>query len=388
MNIPFKVLSIAAAGSLWFGLGAPAIQAETVYPVATGANVVSAVPIATLASSGSIQVTAKSVKEDTDLVHADLSIPVIRNLKDSRYQAELNDIIERQAMKDLEQLKKQAAEDAVASQAAGYTFRPYGLTLRYEVKADGGEANGNVLSLKLVTYTYTGGAHGIQRLDTYNVRDEQEAQRVELKDLFGEDYKKTIDASISAQIAEKPENYFPDTFKGISNTTNFYLDQGNAVIVFQPYEIAPYAAGMPEFRIALPGQPGGTGSGNGTGRTDAGGMQALSVNGKPLGTVEAAVYIQGVSVQMVPLRPIAEALGYEVKWNDEQQSAELTRGPQWTSVTVGKNAYTYLKTVPIALGAAPEIRPDGRMYVPLSFFAEIAKADVKAEGGTISIRSK
>jgi len=40
-------------------------------------------------------------------------------------------------------------------------------------------------------------------------------------------------------------------FKSISDKQDFYLDGDNLVICFGQYEIAPYASGMPEFKIPL-----------------------------------------------------------------------------------------------------------------------------------------
>lgn len=72
---------------------------------------------------------------------------------------------------------------------------------------------------------------------------------------------------------------------------------------------------------------------------------------------------------MVPISAIGEALGLEVTWNDQLRTVMFGKG---ISLTVGKDYYTYMKTVPIQLGTVPEIK-DGRTYVPLNFFKEVAK---------------
>ena len=48
---------------------------------------------------------------------------------------------------------------------------------------------------------------------------------------------------------ESPENYFIDVFKGIGDNVQYYLTKDDIVIFFQLYEIAPYSAGIPEFKI-------------------------------------------------------------------------------------------------------------------------------------------
>jgi len=40
-------------------------------------------------------------------------------------------------------------------------------------------------------------------------------------------------------------------FQGIGEDQDYYLQDGALVVVFQQYEIAPYAAGIPEFKIPL-----------------------------------------------------------------------------------------------------------------------------------------
>ncbi|KZE75335.1 copper amine oxidase [Paenibacillus elgii] len=378
MKTPFKLLTLSIAGACLLSAGIPVSRASA--EPSSASVPVQAVPISAAVQQGAVKVSAKAVQEKTDLYSADLSIPVIEGLKDKKYQDELNDILERHAMKDLELLKKQAENDAAEAKKAGFEFRPYEVTVKYEVKAGGGAADADMFSIAVTTYAYTGGAHGLPRTDTYNVLNQDAAKRIELQDLFGADYKQTIDKHIKDEIAKHPDDYFKDGFEGIADTQSFYIHQGSTVIVFSPYEIAPYAAGMPEFTIPLPKQAQTPG-------TEAGGLpQKLVVNGTELSTVDAAVYANVKGTVTVPLRSVAEALGYELKWNAELQAVELQKGARWTIVRSGKDEYVINKMAPISLGTAPAINSEGKMYVPLAFFSDILKADVKSEAGTITIR--
>lgn len=85
-------------------------------------------------------------------------------------------------------------------------------------------------------------------------------------------------------------------------------------------------------------------------------------------------------VKMIPLRLVAENLGYELTWNQESKSAELVKGPQWTSVTIGQDRYNFAKML-VELGTAP-VLVDSKTYVPMNFIEEIlkAKVDVVPEG--------
>lgn len=70
---------------------------------------------------------------------------------------------------------------------------------------------------------------------------------------------------------------------------------------------------------------------------------------------------------MVPVMPIAEALGYKVRWDAETQMVTLNNT---VSLTIGKDYYTYMRMAPIELGHAPEI-VNNRTFVPITFFTDV-----------------
>lgn len=73
---------------------------------------------------------------------------------------------------------------------------------------------------------------------------------------------------------------------------------------------------------------------------------------------------------MLPLRFIAETLGYEVTWNNASKQVDLMKGPHFTSISIGKNSYFKNKMAPRELSIAPTI-VDGRTLVPVEFVSEI-----------------
>lgn len=112
-------------------------------------------------------------------------------------------------------------------------------------------------------------------------------------------------------------------------------------------------------------------------------LDKIIINEKEV-TLNKPLYKNEEGVMMLPLRQIAEALGYEVKWNNETRTAELTKGPQWTAVTIGKDNYNFAKML-IKLGTAPEIK-DSSTYVPFSFLEEVLRVGVEiTEKGMIEI---
>ncbi len=117
----------------------------------------------------------------------------------------------------------------------------------YEVKAH----TGRYLSVAVMGSENWTSAYSETRY--YNF-DLEKGRQVTLEDLLGEDYAAIADASILSQIPEKEAqsglDYWEEDFTGVTEDTKFYINEaGNPVIVFGEYEIAPGAAGQPEFEI-------------------------------------------------------------------------------------------------------------------------------------------
>ena len=110
----------------------------------------------------------------------------------------------------------------------------------------------NVLSVKVNLDQFTGGAHPMTFIRTYNF-DLNTGNILKLEEIFNQEgkkiYKNKINKIITDKMYENPDNYFIDEFKGINENTQYYLDEDNIIIFFQLYEIAPYTAGIPEFKI-------------------------------------------------------------------------------------------------------------------------------------------
>ena len=79
------------------------------------------------------------------------------------------------------------------------------------------------------------------------------ASRVTLSGLLGEGYKARLDADILAHMKKEPEKYFLKDYKGTLQEQTFYIENGELVIVFPKYSIAPGYVGSPEFRFNLKG---------------------------------------------------------------------------------------------------------------------------------------
>ncbi|MBP1890102.1 hypothetical protein J2Z53_001686 [Clostridium moniliforme] len=146
---------------------------------------------------------------------------------------------------------KEVEENLEDYKKSGYICNNrYQLYSRYYLTKEGN----NILSFYIDYYQFTGGAHGITTRKAYSI-DENNGRVLKLNELFkkGYNYRQIIDDEIRKEINKNKENYFEDgnSFKGIDDNTKFYINDDNLVIYYEQYEIAPYAAGIPEFKISL-----------------------------------------------------------------------------------------------------------------------------------------
>ncbi len=202
------------------------------------------------ATPAPVTVTTKKVQQDTEAIQVDLSIPVLDGLQDSKLQQQLNSRFEQDALKFENDLEAQAGEDIKEAVKTGNYFWQYDATTAYKVAYN---QNG-LLSITVDYYRFTDGAHGTTERIPYNY-DLATGQELSLQDLFqaGVNYKEIINQEITAQIKTSPIREYLTVpgmeFKTIDDSQPFYLTDGGLVVYFGQYEIAPYVAGMPEFKI-------------------------------------------------------------------------------------------------------------------------------------------
>lgn len=111
----------------------------------------------------------------------------------------------------------------------------------------------NLLVLELNGYNFPfGAAHGMPSLNYPHI-DLVTGSFYELSDLFkkNSNYVKIISDIIENEIKTNEEYSYVwiDEYKGINENQPFYVNQDALYIYFYPYEIAPYAAGFPTFKI-------------------------------------------------------------------------------------------------------------------------------------------
>jgi len=108
-----------------------------------------------------------------------------------------------------------------------------------------------VLSLSLLNYVFTGGAHGntVQKSLTF---DADTGRAYKLSELFkpGTDYEARLNKIIEEQIKARNLPLLVD-YPGISADQDFYIADKSLVVYFQLYEILPYVYGFPYFPISV-----------------------------------------------------------------------------------------------------------------------------------------
>lgn len=127
------------------------------------------------------------------------------------------------------------------------------LDFTYESDYDAIYFSKKLVVINILGYQYYyGAAHGMPIRDCVHI-DLETGRFYKLRDLFkkSSDYVKIISDIIKKQIIEQGEHSLvqPENFNKISPDQTFFIKDNALNIYFSPYEIAPYAAGFPTFKI-------------------------------------------------------------------------------------------------------------------------------------------
>lgn len=207
-------------------------------------------------------IVTEKIEEESEFFKSDISYPVLKVKKTYINKEDYNkkivddinkkistDVIDfRDRIKEESQKYKKQYEEVYSKLSEDYVKYQYEAYANYKVAYN----KNNYLSIPIKTYEFTGGAHGMTYLKTYNY-DLLTGKELTLKEMFknGVDYKEVVNDFISKEISKNPNMYFEgkEGFKGISDKQEFYIDEDGLVIYFQLYDIAPYYVGIPEFKM-------------------------------------------------------------------------------------------------------------------------------------------
>lgn len=194
-------------------------------------------------------VTVRTYTYDEDGASAKVEVPEVKTNVDSSAVEQVNQDVAKYVDGLTEEFKTRVAEAGAEANTD--------LTVSYEVVTD----NENWLTLRL--YTEVVQASGAQYSRYYNI-DKKQDKVVQLADLFAADSNglSLISEDIKRQMREKMAaddsvSYFLDSeipdddFKQVKDDQNFrFDDDGNLVICFDEYEVAPGSMGLVEFTVA------------------------------------------------------------------------------------------------------------------------------------------
>ncbi len=185
----------------------------------------------------------QTITNDTKYINSIVNIPII--ITDNKdIEKSINNMIKNDIMSAYNKVE-QDAKAYLKNAPEGYE-NPYIYNVDFKVKKN----SDNMLSILVSYYQYSGGAHGFYENESYNIFMEN-GKNLKLKDLFKEniDYKKVINDIILKQIKENKEDMY--SFKEISDNQKFFIEDNKLVIYYDLYEIAPFVAGIPEFKIDI-----------------------------------------------------------------------------------------------------------------------------------------
>lgn len=162
-------------------------------------------------------------------------------------QDEYNDLFRDNILTFIEYTIEMARESQRDFAEADFPMREFVARVDFDLK------NSNqILSIKFDYYQYTGGAHGNPYSLSYNI-DLSTGEDLKLVDFLEQNNMtlSQVEEFIKSKIKEEADIYFQDDygFQNLDEDHCYYLEDSELVVYFQPYAIAPYSTGMPEFRI-------------------------------------------------------------------------------------------------------------------------------------------
>lgn len=184
------------------------------------------------------------------LVTMNVRVPQIWGMTDSEVQAKLNEALASGVQAWVDEIAS-AAEIFLEEVEAGSfpNYLPFTLWVDYETQYN----KGGLLSLVVSIYAYTGGAHGMTHWEPLNL-DLTTGRHLTFADLFPDKGSRSAMAEVvEARIKAEPEIFFLEGFDSsmFSESQTFYLREGEIVVFFGLYEIAPYSSGIQEFALPV-----------------------------------------------------------------------------------------------------------------------------------------
>lgn len=202
----------------------------------------------------------KNKNKITEQTSQEAKIPISEEVYSEKMQERIAELIVNEISNLSEQSTSEKLQEKleIMNSNQGKIFCQNNIRIDYEVKYN----DNNKLSF--ILKKEDGVNSSFTEIHTFNYNIEN-GEKINLKDMLGENWKEIVDKQIYNEI-QKQENenknikYFHENdmqgkgednyFKGVSENENFYINEnGNVVIIFDKYAIAPGYMGFPEFEI-------------------------------------------------------------------------------------------------------------------------------------------
>lgn len=202
------------------------------------------VVLAGCTKNGATKINLETREYETDTAAVEIQVPAFAGMADAKWQEQLNGEIENEINACLEQFTKESA----AEQGVGGEKSVLRITQDIACNRD------NFVSLVSECHVFAGGPHSTTARSVRNL-DMQQNKQLKLADLFLDDgYQSKLGGEIDRILAENPEEYqdlWEKPMLGAAQEECFYIENGDLVIFYPPYELSYYARGFVEFRIPI-----------------------------------------------------------------------------------------------------------------------------------------
>lgn len=186
-------------------------------------------------------------KTEKEVYQIEAKIPLLMQMERKEVQAKYNDLFRDNILEFVEYTIELAQKNRDELADTNFPKRKFVGKVDFDIKN-----KDKILSIKFNYYQYTGGAHGNPYSLTYNL-DPMTGEDIKLVDFLNRNNLSLneVENIIKTKINNNPDNYFQADygFQNLAEDQHYYLTEAELVIYFQPYAIAPYSTGMPEFKI-------------------------------------------------------------------------------------------------------------------------------------------
>jgi|GEM_PF-2964959 len=146
---------------------------------------------------------------------------------------------------------------ALADEEGALFAADSGMTFTHEITYSLAYQDRQLLSVLRDSYGYQDRAAHAQTERRGYTYDVATGRRLSIADLLGADWRETAVSAVYQRLNEagELENYYPDLEKLLVSQfrdDQWYADGDTVYLIYNPYQIAPYAAGILEFPLTRP----------------------------------------------------------------------------------------------------------------------------------------